>query len=179
MRKLRYVKVDLKNLDIAFQIQAAEWPDEKDYEGFVEMAECGDDKNVNFIVYLLDEPIGITGVYTEDIDDNSMWLNWFCVVEKYRGYGFGKRILLDTINYCKRFDDVDFLRVDTEFNLNRISSNLYFDVMDFIEKYTAEDEGVCFSGNYICSKRLKDNINFVPWNNKNLHLKEYYKKDKK
>lgn len=30
----------------------------------------------------------------------------------------------------------------------------------------------------ICSKRLKENIDNIPWNNKNLHLRDYYSKCK-
>lgn len=30
----------------------------------------------------------------------------------------------------------------------------------------------------ICSKRLKENIDYIPWNNKNLHLRDYYSKCK-
>lgn len=86
--------------------------------------------------------------------------------------------LLDTIEYCKNFDDIDYFRIDTSFNMKRASSKLYLQVMDIIEKYTAEDDENYYSGNYICSKRLKENIDNIPWNNKNLHLRDYYSKCK-
>lgn len=175
MQKLKYIKVDLSNIDIAFNIQLKEWPNNLDYANFEETAKFGDDKNVNFIVYLEDKPIGITGVYTEEIDKQTMWLNWYCILPEHRGKGYGKQVLLDTIDYCKQFDDIDYLRVDTEFNLKRASSNLYLEVMDIIEKYTAEDDEAYISKDYICSKRLKPNADYIPWNNKNLHLRDYYK----
>ncbi len=178
MEKLKYVKVDLNNIDLAFNIQKNEWPNDQDYENFVETARFGDEKNVNFIVYLKDKPIGITGVYTEDLDPKSMWLNWYCILPEYRGKGYGKQILFDTISYCKSFDDIDYFRIDTSFNIKRASSNLYLKVMDFVEKYTAEDDENYVSGNYICSKKLKENIDYVPWNNRNLHLREYYNNTK-
>ncbi len=178
MEKLKYVKVTTKNLDIAYQIQANEWPEDKDYNNFLETAKLNDDKNVNYIVYHDKKPIGITGVYVEDIDKSTMWLNWYCVVPEERGKGFGKKILLDTIKYCKKFDDIEYFRIDTSFNIKRASSRLYLQVMDIIEKYTAEDDESYKSGNYICSKRLKDNVDYLPWNNKNLHLRDYYSKCK-
>ncbi len=174
MNKLKYEKVNLENLEIAYQIQASEWPEERDYNNFVETAKLDDDKNVNFIVYCDNKPIGITGVYTEDMDKRTMWLNWYCVVPSARGKGFGKQILLDTIEYCKKFEDIDYFRIDTTFNIKRASSRLYLQVMDIIEKYTAEDDENYKSGNYICSKRLKPEIDYIPWNNKNLHLRDYY-----
>lgn len=178
MEKLKYIKVTAKNLDIAYQIQANEWPSDKDYENFVETAKLNDAKNINFIVYCGKKPIGITGVYTEENDKRTMWLNWYCVVPEERGKGYGRQILLDTIEYCKKFDDIDYFRIDTSFNIKRASSRLYLQVMDIIEKYTAEDDENYKSGNYICSKRLKDDIDYIPWNNRNLHLREYYSKCK-
>lgn len=91
MEKLKYVKVTTKNLDIAYQIQANEWPEDKDYNNFLETAKLNDDKNVNYIVYHDKKPIGITDVYVEDIDKSTMWLNWYCVVPEERGKGFGKK----------------------------------------------------------------------------------------
>lgn len=179
MDKLKYVKVDKSNIDVACRIQSAEWQNYPDRESYELAIEHGDEKNVDFIVYLRGVPIGITGVYTEDIDPTSLWLNWFCVLKEYRGKGYGKQILLDTIKYCQQFDDVDFLRVDTSFDLSRASSNLYLKVMDFIEKYTAEDKADYVSDDYICTKCLKPNSHYKPWDNRNLHLYSYYENIKK
>lgn len=176
MEKLKYVKVDKNNIDLACKIQSSEWPNYPDRENYEYMIENGDERNVDFIVYLNNSPIGITGVYIESIDKKSIWLDWYCVLPEYRGKGYGKQILLDTINYCRKFDDIDFFRVDTSFNLKRASSNLYLKVMDFIEKYTAEDTENYISDDYICTKCLKPNSDYVAWNNRNLHLREHYGK---
>jgi len=41
-----------------------------------------------------DVVIGLVGIYTEPEDaDNSCWLGWFCLDDKYRGLGYGKELL--------------------------------------------------------------------------------------
>ena len=45
--------------------------------------------------------------------------------------------------------------------------------MDFIEKYTIEDN-IQYHGYYICTKCLKPNAKYVPWNNRYLGLNEHY-----
>ena len=50
--------------------------------------------------------------------------------------------------------------------------------MDFIEKYTAEDTKTKTYGYYICTKCLKSNSKYVPWNNRFLDLNKHYEKIK-
>ena len=76
-----------------------------------------------------------------------------------------------------------------EFLKNTYSNEEYInDIIRWFDKYkndefiiltnSAEDDENYYSGNYICSKRLKENIDYIPWNNKNLHLRDYYSKCK-
>lgn len=176
-KTINYIKVDLNNIDIAYNMQKNEWPDDKDYFAFEDTAKNGDDKNINFIAYIENNPIGIIGVYQENIDPKSLWLEWFCIDKKYRGKGYGKQMLLDIIEYCKQFDDIDFLRLESNLSIERESTNLYLKVMDFIEKYTIE-KSEDYNGYYICTKCLKPNTNYIPWNNRFLGLNEYYNKTK-
>ena len=38
--------------------------------------------------------IGLTGLYNEvDDSEDECWLGWFCVDDKYRGNGYGKKLL--------------------------------------------------------------------------------------
>ena len=47
---------------------------------------------LNYYVLVENEKvIGLTGLYA--YDDNSYWLGWFCVDEKYRNKGYGKKLL--------------------------------------------------------------------------------------
>ena len=173
-QKIKYIKVNLDNIDLAYNFQKKEWPNEPDYETFKNKSINGNERNINFIAYINDTPIGITGIYEEDIDPTSLWLDWFCVDKSFRGKGFGKQILLDTIEYCKQFDEINYFRIDTQLKKDRESTMLYLETMDFIEKYTIEDSEIINHGHYICTKCLKPNILFKPWNNRYLGLTEHY-----
>lgn len=170
MNSITYKKIDKSNWKIAYDIQAREWPESKAYDHFKKIANSTDPKNISFIAYLHNEPIGICGVYQVKIDPKTLWLDWFCIDKKYRGHGYGRQILLDTIEYCKKFADIDFFRVDTILKTTRPSSILYIKEMDMIEKYTKEDTEILKHGWYICSKVLKNNCDLIAWNNRYLDL---------
>ena len=167
---IAYKKVDESNWKIAYEIQAKEWPEAKAYNHFKEIAHSNNPKNMSFIAYLNEEPIGISGVYIEDIDPTTLWLDWFCIDKKYRGNGYGRRILLDTIEYCKQFKDVDFFRIDTILKSTRPSSVLYIEEMDMIERYTKEYSKNNKDRWYICTKVLKGDGDLIAWNNRYLNL---------
>lgn len=47
--------------------------------------------------------IALTGLYIEEEDDeDSCWLGWFCLDERYRGKGFGKELFNFSIEQVKR-----------------------------------------------------------------------------
>ena len=83
-KELKYVQVTNENFEIAYNIQKEQWKNEADKENFIDKANSFKTDNISFIVYYKDIPIGITGVYTEDIDKDSIWLDWFCVLPEYR-----------------------------------------------------------------------------------------------
>lgn len=60
--ELTYRKVTLENYEIAFDIQKSLWPNDPDYNAFLNKSLHHIKDNVSFIVYLEDDPIGITGV---------------------------------------------------------------------------------------------------------------------
>ncbi len=176
--KLRYVKVVKENIDIAFEIQSVIWENEPDYNGFSEKIANAREDNISFIVFLDGIPIGITGVYVEDVDNDSIWLDWFGVLANYRKRGFGRKILFDTIEYCKKLKCFDYLRLDTTYWKDRPALNLYDDVMDLKERYTAEDTKEV-SYNYLIYTYSLHGKKVKPWNNKYLGLVSHYEKCKK
>lgn len=101
-KEIRYEQVTTDNMDLAFNIQKNEWKDNPDKENFLDKAINAKKDYVSFIAYYNNVPIGITGVYTENIDKESIWLDWFCVVPEFRNRGFGKQILEDTIDKVKK-----------------------------------------------------------------------------
>ena len=123
-----------------------------------------------FLVYHKDKLIGITGVDVYDKYPDSIWLDWFTVLSQYRRKGYGKKILLDTINYCNMLKKYNYFRIDTQYYENRPPLFLYDKVMHFKKKYTAEDTDN-FKNNYLIYT-YSFNGNLELWDNKYLGLNE-------
>lgn len=172
-KEIKYIQVTNENLDIAYNIQKDEWKDNPDRQNFIDKANNVKNDNISFIVYYKDIPIGITGVYTEDIDEKTIWLDWFCVVPEYRKMGFGEQILLDTIKYVKELGKFSYFRVETTYWKGRPAVSLYDKVMNVKELYTAESKNadkptLIYTYNFTDKTEL--------WNNRYLGLNEYYNK---
>ena len=167
-KEIKYIQVINENIDIAYDIQKNVWKEEPDKQNFIEKANNDKDDYIAFIAYYKDIPIGITGVYTEDIDKNSIWLDWFCVKQEYRNRGFGEQILRDTIQYAKSLDRFLYFRAETTYWKDRPAVALYDKVMPLKEFYTAEnsDNTLIYTYNFTNEKEL--------WNNKYLDLNNYY-----
>ncbi len=168
---LDYKVVDKNNIELAYNIQKSVWPEDPDYNDFLDKVNNTSSSNASWLVYHDDNVIGLTGVYTEDIDDKSIWLDWFCIIPQYRGNGYGEQVLLDTINYCKKLEYLYF-RVDTTSYENRPAIFLYDKVMDLREDYTIEDTEEEKNQYLIYTYALKGKVK--PWNNRYLGLNEYY-----
>lgn len=171
---LKYEKIDKNNIDIAYDIQKNIWPEDPDYNDFLDKIENSSDDNISWLVYDNREIIGITGVYIEDEDNESIWLDWFAILPQYRRRGYGKKVLLDTIDYCKKLNKYLYFRVDTTYYENRPALFLYDEVMDLREDYTTEDTDDKKYEYLIYTYALQGKAK--PWNNRYLGLNEYYEK---
>lgn len=169
---LKYIPVDLNNLEIAYKIQKEQWPDDPDYNDLYDKAINTKDNNIEFLVYNDDILIGITGVGEEENCNDSIWLDWFTILPQYRRNGFGKKVLLDTIEYCKKLNKYKYFRLDTTYYENRPALFLYDKIMDLREDYTIEDTEECKNDYLIYTKGLNCKPEF--WNNRYLGLNEYY-----
>lgn len=169
-KEIKYIQVIKENLEIAYDIQKNVWKEEPDKKNFIEKSNNPKDDNIAFIVYYKNLPIGITGVYTEDIEKDSIWLDWFCVKEEYRNREFGEQILLDTIKYAKYLGRFLYFRVETTYWEDRPAVTLYDKIMPLKEYYTAEnsENTLIYTYNFTDKKEL--------WNNKYLDLNNYYNK---
>lgn len=93
---------------------------------------------------------------------------------EHRRKGYGKKVLLDTIEYCKKLNKYDYFRLDTTYYENRPALILYDQVMQLREDYTIED-AVDYKNHFIIySYSLGDKLE--PWNNRYLGLRDYYDK---
>ena len=126
---LKYKILNLEDLDVAFKIQKETWPDDPDYEDLYDKATNPKDNNCIFLVYDKDVLIGITGVDVYDKYPDTIWLDWFTILSEHRRKGYGKKVLLDTIHYCKKLNKYNFFRVDTTYYENRPALILYDKIM--------------------------------------------------
>lgn len=169
---LTYQLLDIHSLDTAFKIQKETWPEDQDYEDLYDKAMHPKDDNCFFLVYDKEVLIGITGVDVYDKYPDSIWMDWFTILPTYRRKGYGKKVLLDTILYCKQLNKYDYFRLDTTYYENRPALFLYDQVMHLREEYTKEDTEECKNQFLIYTYSFHDKIE--PWNNRYLGLKEYY-----
>ena len=171
---LKYKILNLENLDIAFEIQKKTWPDDPDYENLYDKATNIKDDNCFFLVYDKKILVGITGVDVYDEYPDTIWLDWFTILPEHRRKGYGEKVLLDMIYYCKNLNRYDSFRIDTTYYKNRPALILYDKVMQLKEDYTIEDTKNHKNNFIIYSYSLNGKLEF--WNNKYLGLKEYYDK---
>lgn len=169
---LNYVILNRNNLDLAYEIQKKTWPNDPDYEDLYDKAINTEDDNCFFLVYDDKILIGITGVDVYDKYPDTIWLDWFTILPEHRRKGYGKKVLLDTIYYCKGLNRYDSFRIDTTYYKNRPALFLYDKVMQMKENYTIEDTDNLKNNTIIYSYSLNGKLEL--WNNRYLGLKEYY-----
>lgn len=176
---LIYEKVDRRTLPLALTLQHQIWPDEEPDQDYKSKPFHPDDSsNVSWLVYYGDELIGLTGVFTFDAHEpaydqnDSIWMDWFAILPEFRGRGFGKQVLLDTIEYCRKLQKHRFFRIDTTYQEGRPAIVLYDSIMEFKEKYVAEspDEPEQY---YLVYSLSLDGSRLEPWNNRLLNLNGY------
>ena len=169
---LTYVQINKDTIDIAFDIQKSIWKEDPDYNDLYDKAVHPLDDNCFFLVYDQEKLIGITGVDVYREYPDTIWLDWFAILPQFRKMGYGKKVLLDTINYCKRLKRYKSFRIDTTYYKDRPALFLYDKVMHYKEKYTKEDTKDDKMQTLIYTYTLNGELE--PWDNKYLGLREYY-----
>lgn len=81
---LKYIKLDLNNLNLAYEIQRTTWPDDPDYDDLYDKAVNTKDDNCFFLVYDHEVLIGITGVDVFEEYPETIWLDWFTILPEHR-----------------------------------------------------------------------------------------------
>lgn len=174
MEKTFFERITYDNLELACNIQNKIFPEENGRQNFIEQIEKDPYRKEldYYIVYLNKEPIGITGIYSYHEYPENAWLGWFGILEQYRRRGYGTKVLLDTINYCKQLKKYDVFRVEVTYYEKRPALYLYDKVMQLKEEYTLEDTSASKTNTLIYSYSLKGKLDL--WNNRYLGLREYY-----
>lgn len=91
---------------------------------------------------------------------------------EHRKKGYGEKVLLDIIQYCKKLNKFDAFRIEVTYYENRPALFLYDKVMQLREEYTIEDTDTIKRNTIIYSYSLNGKVE--AWNNKYLGLTEYY-----
>lgn len=181
--ELFFQKINCSNIEIATAIRQKVWPHNPIEDYYRDKALNGDPANTAWLVYCPESqtPIGITGVYTFDEDElgfdnwQSIWMDWFAVLPEFRGHGYGEKILLQTMEYCKGLrhsapDCFKFFRLDTTYFEGRPAVSLYDKVLELREDYTGEEAYQGETKGLIYSKSLDRSISVRPWNNQPLGI---------
>lgn len=175
---LQFFKVDRANLKQALQFQERIWPRNPVDADYLDKVKYPRDlTNASWLVYYGSSLVGLTGVYTFDPDeagydeDESIWMDWFAIAPEHRGHGYGRQILLATIDYAKYLGRFKYFRLDTADFMGRSSTKLYDAVMQLREDYTAEPLPKGHHG-LIYSYSL-DGSEIRPWNNQFLDLDSF------
>lgn len=175
--ELRYERMDEATLKLALEMRKEGWPNEcikEDYYYF--KVKDFDEANQAWLVYCGDDLIGLTGIYTFDEDEKgwddleSIWMDWFMVKKEFRRRGFGRQILLDTIEYCRNLKRFKYFRLDTTFWQGRPALKLYDEVMKFCEKYTIETPDAAKGDYYLIYSYALHGDEIKKWNNQPLEL---------
>ncbi len=169
---LTYKILNLENMNIAYEIQKNTWKEDPDYDDLYDKATNTRDDNCFFLVYDNEKLIGITGVDVFQEYPDTIWLDWFTILPEERRKGYGEKVLLDTIDYCKSLNRYNVFRIETTYYENRPAVFLYDKIMQTREDYTAEDTEDKKTNTLIYSYSLNGEIDL--WNNRYLGLKEYY-----
>lgn len=166
-------KVTKRNSDLAKQLQAAIFPNEK----YPMQVDIGIETNnpVNFIAFNGETPVGIVGYYKEPELPEHLIINWFGVLPEFRNLGYGSTILRWLIKSSKKRQEF-YLTTYTEKGVNDASIELYkklgFTIKDYSNKEDIKNlqhQGV--DNNYVlCYLELKKKDEKLDFEKINLHI---------
>jgi len=173
-KDLVYEPIDSEEkIFLATEIEMIIFPDSCGYNSYYYANKIG---NPYFFVKHNDDIIGITGIYENPLlnEPDTAWLGWYGLMHSNRGKGFGKQILLDTINEAK-CRGYDTFRLYTSKTKCKTACKLYDKVMDIGEDYTREQPEM---KRVVYSKSLT-NEKVVPWGGRDLYLRKDEESEKK
>lgn len=133
--KLRYEQINMNNIRIAAKVQFQIFPNSCAYIKYLKQIEKTEEFLIDFLVYENNNPIGVVGLYEKPEYNDTIWLSWFGVLEKYRYQGYGKQIFKDLIKIAKNYNR-KFLRLTTYEVWNSEAQSFYKKHMQLEEYYT-------------------------------------------
>jgi len=175
---IEYEKITAKNVELAIKIQNEIFPEENGALNLICSYDLEKKKQIYgnqwrettifYICKVNNIPIGITGIYVYYEYPEDGWCGWYGILPKYRGHGYGKKILLWTMDKAKEMGLKNF-RLYTDLEGNETAVNLYRKIGMIEESYLAEklgsDKIFVFSKSLLSNKTEK-------WGDKMLFLVE-------
>lgn len=173
IKKLRFEEINKNNIKMASRLQYEIFPNSSAYSVYKsKITGKRKDLYIGYIAYMVDIPVGVTGIYEIPEYSDTVWLSWFGIKKKYRKLGYGKQILDYTIERAKELNK-KYLRLYTFEIWNNEAQEFYKRNMDLGEYYYNEKEHKdIFEGRpkifsiSLCNKRVE------LWNNKFINISE-------
>ena len=175
--KINLELLNRENLKVAsliqYEIFKNNWCGYCDLLSEIESREKGIDIGlpVTYLIKHFNKPIGIIGLYELKQYPNTIWLNWFGILPKYRNRGFGTHALFMIINLARKFGRKEF-RLVTYKIWNHQAQHIYQKTMQRAEPYTNKDDwqyAIKYGKPMIFSSSLVDKT-VSKWNNKYVDL---------
>lgn len=168
---MKLALVTNKNLIEAYNIQKTIFPSEPDYLLLKNAVDKKDRALKHFLAYNNGKCVGITGIYVEACDKDSIWLSWFGVLKEERSKGYGRKMLEATKDICKKLP-FKYFRCYTSSKYNASAIPLYNSFFEITEKYENNQDETYQNTAMIYSSSLT-NEKVKPWDNKYIGIKEY------
>ena len=173
IKKLRFEEINKNNIKMASRLQYEIFPNSSAYSVYKsKITGKRKDLYIGYIAYMVDIPVGVTGIYEIPEYSDTVWLSWFGIKKEYRKLGYGKQILDYTIERAKELNK-KYLRLYTFEIWNNEAQEFYKRNMDLGEYYYNEKEHKdIFEGRpkifsiSLCNKRVE------LWNNKFINISE-------
>lgn len=173
IKKLRFEEINKNNIKMASRLQYEIFPNSSAYSVYKsKITGKRKDLYIGYIAYMVNIPVGVTGIYEIPEYSDTVWLSWFGIKKEYRKLGYGKQILDYTIERAKELNK-KYLRLYTFEIWNNEAQEFYKRNMDLGEYYYNEKEHKdIFEGRpkifsiSLCNKRVE------LWNNKFINISE-------
>lgn len=94
---------------------------------------------ITYLVKYRNKAVGIIGLYELKNYKNTIWLNWFGILPKYRNRGFGTHALFKIIELARKYQRKEF-RLVTYKIWNNQAQSIYQKTMQISEYYTNKND---------------------------------------
>lgn len=145
---LSYLPLSAENIEEAINLVCSIFPDDcKSQDSPAEAYKASLDKknhedfiqrhHLDIIEYFVvknnpsEKIIGVTGWYTQNVDTKDViWLGWYCLHPAERGNGFGKEILLWTLDQVRR-KGYKIMKLYTSTDPNEATAQVLYEKLGF------------------------------------------------